>query len=624
MDRDKKIVNQVETNNVPRGKAMWDNETVSIFCNLCIVEVEEGRRPGTHFTKIGWENLVKNFCKATGRVYSKLQLKNKWDALKNDWKLWKDLIGKETGLGWNIQKKTIDASPEWWQSKLKANPKVEKFRKEGIDKELEGKLDRMFMNITATGNKAWTPSSGVIPLDDYEDSNNDTIFPVEENSDSDKDMQVQYTYQCAKEKKDEKVVGLHSTQAKKIKKGKKVDHAGRKVGGATKISQQIERLVEAVENRSSTLINLQKEMNGCSIAEAMKIVESIPGVEIGGNIWLFATQLLIRFVYNMDMLDDEQEFDSIISTFTIAVDYYYRTYIHKQPCMNSSETGHGVGNRLAQERFQHSGETVSRYFGEALDAICRLSIDLIKPFDPEFKDIPEEILRDSRYMPHFKDCIGAIDGTHVHVSIPPEDQIPYIGRKGIPTQNIMAACNFDMQFIFAIAGWEGSAHDTRIFLSTLRKYYLVDAGYPQIKGFLGPYKGERYHLPDFRRGSQPTGYQEVFNHSHSSLRSVIERTFGVWKKRWKILRDMPSYPFNKQVKIIIATMALHNYIRRHARHDKHFENEENEHNDYTDEETRREVNDGQEGQEEEYINNGPEAREMEVLRNNIAASLMRI
>ncbi|KAH9680641.1 DDE Tnp4 domain-containing protein [Citrus sinensis] len=594
---------------------MWDNETVSIFCNLCIVEVEEGRRPGTHFTKIGWENLVKNFCKATGREYSKLQLKNKWDALKNDWKLWKDLIGKETGLGWNIQKKTIDASPEWWQSKLKANPKVEKFRKEGIDKELEGKLDRMFMNITATGNKAWTPSSGVIPLDDYEDSNNDTIFPVEENSDSDKDMQVQYTYQCAKEKKDEKVVGLHSTQAKKIKKGKKVDHAGRKVGGATKISQQIERLVEAVENRSSTLINLQKEMNGCSIAEAMKIVESIPGVEIGGNIWLFATQLLIRFVYNMDMLDDEQEFDSIISTFTIAVDYYYRTYIHKQPCMNSSETGHGVGNRLAQERFQHSGETVSRYFGEALDAICRLSIDLIKPFDPEFKDIPEEILKDSRYMPHFKDCIGAIDGTHVHVSIPPEDQIPYIGRKGIPTQNIMAACNFDMQFIFAIAGWEGSAHDTRIFLSTLRNPTL---------NFPKPPRGERYHLPDFRRGSQPTGYQEVFNHSHSSLRSVIERTFGVWKKRWKILRDMPSYPFNKQVKIIIATMALHNYIRRHARHDKHFENEENEHNDYTDEETRREVNDGQEGQEEEYINNGPEAREMEVLRNNIATSLMRI
>ena len=63
---------------------------------------------------------------------------------------------------------------------------------------------------------------------------------------------------------------------------------------------------------------------------------------------------------------------------------------------------HGVGNRLAQEWFQHSDEMVSRYFGEALDAICRLSIDLIKPFDYEFKDISKEILRNSRYMPHFK------------------------------------------------------------------------------------------------------------------------------------------------------------------------------------------------------------------------------
>ena len=64
--------------------------------------------------------------------------------------------------------------------------------------------------------------------------------------------------------------------------------------------------------------------------------------------------------------------------------------------------GHDVGNRLAQEWFQHSGETMSRYFGEAIYTICRLFVDLIKSFDPEFKDIPKEILRDSRYMSHFK------------------------------------------------------------------------------------------------------------------------------------------------------------------------------------------------------------------------------
>ena len=92
----------------------------------------------------------------------------------------------------------------------------------------------------------------------------------------------------------------------------------------------------------------------------------------------------------------------------------------------------------------------------------------------------------------------------------------------------------------------------------------MDAGYPQMKGFLGPYKGERYHLPHFRRGEQPTGHKEIFNHAHSSLRSIIERTFGVWKKKWSILRDMPSYSYEKQVKIVIAIMTLHSYIRRNA------------------------------------------------------------
>ncbi|GAV77292.1 Myb_DNA-bind_3 domain-containing protein/DDE_4 domain-containing protein [Cephalotus follicularis] len=66
------------------------------------------------------------------------------------------------------------------------------------------------------------------------------------------------------------------------------------------------------------------------------------------------------------------------------------------------------------------------------------------------------------------DCIGAIDGVHVPVCISPLEAIPYIGRKGIPTQNVMAACDFDMRFTFCWAGWEGSAHDTRIFYAVLR------------------------------------------------------------------------------------------------------------------------------------------------------------
>jgi hypothetical protein len=61
------------------------------------------------------------------------------------------------------------------------------------------------------------------------------------------------------------------------------------------------------------------------------------------------------------------------------------------------------------------------------------------------------------------------------------------------------------------------------------KYYLVDAGYPNEYGYLGPYKGEMYHLQEFRCREQPSGRKEMFNRAHSSLCNVIERSFGVWK-----------------------------------------------------------------------------------------------
>ena len=34
------------------------------------------------------------------------------------------------------------------------------------------------------------------------------------------------------------------------------------------------------------------------------------------------------------------------------------------------------------------------------------------------------------------------------------------------------------------------------------KYYLVNLGYPMKRGFLAPYKGERYHIPDFQQGGE--------------------------------------------------------------------------------------------------------------------------
>ena len=69
------------------------------------------------------------------------------------------------------------------------------------------------------------------------------------------------------------------------------------------------------------------------------------------------------------------------------------------------------------------------------------------------------------------------------------------------------------------------------FFPLLGKYYLVDAGYPLRKGYLPPYKGQRYHLSYFWRAGRENHIEERFNYVYSSLRSAIERTFGVWKNK---------------------------------------------------------------------------------------------
>ena len=44
----------------------------------------------------------------------------------------------------------------------------------------------------------------------------------------------------------------------------------------------------------------------------------------------------------------------------------------------------GASNRKVQLRFQHLGETISRYFNEILRAVCFLTIDVIKLENFEF------------------------------------------------------------------------------------------------------------------------------------------------------------------------------------------------------------------------------------------------
>lgn len=65
----------------------------------------------------------------------------------------------------------------------------------------------------------------------------------------------------------------------------------------------------------------------------------------------------------------------------------------------------------------------------------------------------------------------------------------------------------------------------------------------------------------------PQNAKKLFNLRHASLRNVIERVFGVIKKRFPMLVIAPMYPICVQIDIFLAIIVLHNFIRMSGKGD---------------------------------------------------------
>uniref|UniRef100_A0A6V7QVV1 Myb/SANT-like domain-containing protein n=1 Tax=Ananas comosus var. bracteatus TaxID=296719 RepID=A0A6V7QVV1_ANACO len=278
-------------------KATWERNVVYIFCDLCIQEIELGNKPGTHFNKIGWNRLVSNFNKDTGKEYDRMQLKNKWDQLKKDWKQWKQLRKNEMGFEWNQRKRTIDASDEWWQNKLKDFPDAAKFRFQGIEPELEQKLDRMFMSMDPIGEDDVTlalpaipigVSMGVTPLvgDNTKDSHpNAPMENLDDISDEIDNFRGTTTLEPAVSRHIKRAIEQGTSQLKEKKQAVEV-------GEAVNMPAQIDRLRDGIESRS-TATSLMKSSSGYSITEGIRLLDSIEEIPKASALYYFATKIIL-------------------------------------------------------------------------------------------------------------------------------------------------------------------------------------------------------------------------------------------------------------------------------------------------------------------------------------------
>lgn len=232
----------------------------------------------------------------------------------------------------------------------------------------------------------------------------------------------------------------------------------------------------------------------------------------------------------------------------------------------------GASNRTLQELFQRSGDTVSRLFNRVLDALTCPAVYNAYIQLPENR-IPDDIRAEPRFYPWFKDCLAAIDGSHTPAHPDSEEKVRFRDRKGDVSMNVLAACTFDMRFCYVLSGWEGSAADSSVFhdarahdlLIPAGKYYLADAGFSSCDVLLVPYRGVQYHLREWHavRNRRPANYKELFNYRHAGARNIIERIFGVFKKRFPAIKNGTEYPMSSQARIFPACAVIHNFIRTH-------------------------------------------------------------
>lgn len=128
---------------------------------------------------------------------------------------------------------------------------------------------------------------------------------------------------------------------------------------------------------------------------------------------------------------------------------------------------------------------------------------------------------------------------------------------------MQAVTNSNLEITDVVARWPGSAHDSTIFNnSRLRSTFeqgaygdallLGDSGYAIKSYLMTPLLNPR------------TRAEQLYNESHIRTRNIIERLFGIWKRRFPIIALGLRVKLNEVMVIIVATAVLHNIARQNG------------------------------------------------------------
>lgn len=158
----------------------------------------------------------------------------------------------------------------------------------------------------------------------------------------------------------------------------------------------------------------------------------------------------------------------------------------------------------------------------------------------------------------FPRTIGAIDCTHVKIQSPGgENSEHFRNRKGFFSLKVQTVADADLKILNIIARWPGSTHDQRIFNNSHLKNQLANGHFGQfiILGDSG-YQNTMYLATPVLEPA--TQVEELYNESQIRTRNVVERSYGVLKRRFPVLSLGMRVQLPTVQDIIVSCATMHN------------------------------------------------------------------
>ena len=133
---------------------------------------------------------------------------------------------------------------------------------------------------------------------------------------------------------------------------------------------------------------------------------------------------------------------------------------------------------LGSESFQNCSKgfvqvslpSVSKIFTSFSDSMVKLAPKFI--FMPPTRADIFETKHNFSQVAGFPGVIGCIDGSHIPIVAPHEDEFDYVNQKKFHSRNVQAICDSNLVFMDVVAKWPGSNHDSFILLTSAFRFFV--------------------------------------------------------------------------------------------------------------------------------------------------------